>query len=402
MDVKIPEVPPEYDSYREEVRSFIAAKRPHFEGKQRAGARVLESERDLAEMRRWIRDFYDSGYLLRRYDPETDQDRSDADPFKSRIVREELARVGVATGLGNGLVAGALRRFGNAEQRRKYIPPLERGDHIWTQLFSEPNAGSDLASLQTRARCEGDHYVVDGQKVWSTYAESADYGYLLARTNPDEERHGGISAFIFDMKSPGVEARPLREMTGTSDFCEVFMNSVSVPAENIIGEPGQGWQIATFSLANERGGLGGGGGGRTDPIADLVELARGEQRGGRPAIEDSTLRQEIGRLCASSRILRNLGYAIQTRGLRGESTRTDAPLSKIFFSELNLETAECGLAIQGARSVLVEGEPLSVDDGRWQDAFLYARAYTIAGGSNEVLRNVIAERGLELPRERRG
>ncbi len=401
MDVKIPEVPPEYDSYREEVRSFIAAKRPHFEGKQRAGARVLESERDVAEMRRWIRDFYDSGYRLDRYEPETDEDRPDAHPFKSRIIGEELARAGVATGLGNGLVAGALRRFGNEEQRRKYLPPLERGDHIWTQLFSEPNAGSDLASLQTRARREGDHYVVDGQKVWSTYAHIADYGYLLARTDPDEERHGGISAFIFDLKSPGVEARPLREMTGTSDFCEVFMNSVEVPAENVIGEPGQGWQITTFSLANERGGLGGAGG-RGDPIRELVELARSERRGGQPAIEDPTLRQQIGRLCASSRILRNLGYAIQTRALRGESTRSDAPLSKIFFSELNLATAECGLALQGARSLLVEGEPLSVDDGRWQDMFLYARAYTIAGGSNEILRNMIAERGLELPREPRG
>ena len=316
MDVKIPEVPPEYDSYREEVRIFIAAKRPHFEGKQRAGARVLESERDVAEMRRWIRDFYDSGYLLDRYDPEQGEDRSETDPFKSRIIREELARAGVATSLGNTLVAGALRRFGAEEQRRKYLPPLERGDHIWTQLFSEPNAGSDLASLQTRARREGDHYVVDGQKVWSTYAHIADYGYLLARTDPDEERHGGISAFIFDLKSPGVEARPLREMTGTSDFCEVFMNSVEVPAENVIGEPGQGWQIATFSLANERGGLGGGGG-RGDPIRELVELARSEQRGGRPAIKDPVTRQEIGRLCASSRILRNLGYAIQTRALRG-------------------------------------------------------------------------------------
>ncbi len=206
MDVKIPEVPPEYGSFREEVRSFIAAKRPRLEGKQRAGARVLESERDVAEMRRWIRDFYDSGYRLDRYEPEAGEDRSEADPFKSRIIREELARAGVATSLGNTLVAGALRRFGTEEQRRKYLPPLERGDHIWTQLFSEPNAGSDLASLQTRARREGDHYVVDGQKVWSTYAHIADYGFLLARTNPDEERHGGM----LEQKAGDAAERKLR------------------------------------------------------------------------------------------------------------------------------------------------------------------------------------------------
>ena len=157
--------------------------------------------------------------------------------------------------LGNPLVAGALKHFGTDDQRATYFPPMARGEHIWTQLFSEPDAGSDLTSLQTRATRIGDEYVVVGQKVWSTWAQWADYGYLLARTEPVEGA-GGITAFILDMHSPGVDVRPLREMTGTTDFNEVFFDEVRIPAANVIGAPGEGWRVAGASLAEERTGVG--------------------------------------------------------------------------------------------------------------------------------------------------
>jgi alkylation response protein AidB-like acyl-CoA dehydrogenase len=275
---------------------------------------------------------------------------------------------------------------------------MARGDHIWTQLFSEPDAGSDLTSLQTRAQRDGDAYVVVGQKVWSTWAQWADYGYLLARTEP-VDGPAGISAFILDMRSPGVDVRPLREMTGTTDFNEVFFDEVRIPAANMIGGPGEGWRVAGASLAEERSGVGGGGG---DPVARLVDVARHHNRGGLPALRDGAVRQQIGAFAARARIQRHLGQRVATKAARGEISPADAPLSKIWFSELNLEMAEAALALQGARSMASEGDQLSFEDGRWQDAFLYARAWTIAGGSNEIMRNLIAERGLGLPREPRG
>jgi alkylation response protein AidB-like acyl-CoA dehydrogenase len=240
-----------------------------------------------------------------------------------------------------------------------------------------------------------------GQKVWSTWAQWSDYGYLLARTEPFEGS-AGITAFILDMKTPGIDVRPLREMTGTTDFNEVFFDEVRVPVANVIGAPGEGWKVAGASLAEERTGVGGGGGGSSDPVLRLLDVARRHNVGGKPAIEDSAVRQEIGALAARSRIQRHLGQRMATKAAKGQFTAWDAPLSKIWFSELNLAMAEKALALQGARSMITEGDGLSFEDGQWQDAFLYARAWTIAGGSSEIMRNLIAERGLGLPREPRG
>ena len=394
MDVIAPSVPDAYDGYRAALRAFIAVHRPRLTGKQRTGLRVPESRGDVERLRTYTRALFDAGYVLDRFRMET------GDAYEQRVITQELAAAGVPYVLGNPLVAGALKRFGTDEQRSTYLPPLARGDHIWTQLFSEPDAGSDLTGLATRGRRDGDDYVVVGQKVWSTWAQWADYGYLLARTEPVEGA-GGITAFILDMQSPGVEVRPLREMTGTTDFNEVFLDQVRVPASQIIGRPGEGWSVAGASLVEERSKVGGGGAG-DDPIRQLVEVARRHRRGDRPALEDGAVRQEIGSLMARSRIQRHLGQRMATKAARGEVSAADAPMSKIWFSELNLDIAETALALQGTRSIAIEGDDLSYEDGRWQDRFLYARAWTIAGGTNEIMRNLIAERGLGLPREPRG
>jgi len=393
MDVTVPPIPQEYDSYRTDLRAFIAEHKPALKWKQRTGLRAPEDAADVEALRGWVRALYDEGYVLDRFTTQP------SDRFEQRILERELGATGVPYVLGNPLVSGALQMFGTPEQQQIYLPAMARGDHIWTQLFSEPNAGSDLASLQTRARLDGNAYVVDGQKVWSTWAQWSDYGYLLARTD-DIPGSKGITAFIFDMHSRGVEIRPLREMTGTTDFNEVFLDSVRVPVDNVIGAPGQGWQVANASLATERGGVGGGAG--TDPMHALVRLARQHRRAGRPAIEDSAVRQDIARLAARARIQRYLGYRVTTKAARGELEGWDAPLTKIWFSELNLEMSEYGLELMGPRAEFVEGDPAAYEDGRWQDMFLYARAWTIAGGSNEIMRNLIAERGLGLPRETRG
>lgn len=393
MDVTVPPVPVEYDAYRANLRAHLAEHTPRFEFKPRTGVRLPEGPGELDELRAWIAGLYDAGYVLERFTDEP------CDPFEQRIIEEELTATGLPFILGNPLVTGALKAYGTAEQRREYLPRLGRAEHIWTQLFSEPDAGSDLTSLKTRARLDGDHYVVDGQKVWSTAAKVADYGYLLARTGEDPGPKG-ITAFILDMRSPGVEPRPLREITGGEDFCEVFFDGVQVPVANVIGEPGQGWSAAQVSLAAERGGVGEMG--ADEWINGLVRLARGRRRNGRPVIEDSDVRQHIAAFAARTRIQRALGHRVATKALQGSFDVWDAPHLKIWVSELNLETVEYGLALQGTRSILAEDDPGAVDDGWWQDSYLYARALTIAGGSNEVMRNMIAERGLGFPREPRG
>jgi alkylation response protein AidB-like acyl-CoA dehydrogenase len=395
MDVIVPEIPDTYDEYRQRLRNLIADRRPTLEWKQRTGLRAPELAGDVELLRGFTRAIYDAGYVLDRFSA-TPGDRNE-----QRILEQELGRAGVPTVLGNPLVSGALRHFGTQEQQAAYLAPMARGDHIWTQLFSEPDAGSDLTSLQTRGRLEGEDYVIVGQKVWSTWAQWSDYGYLLARTEPFEGS-AGITAFILDMKTPGIDVRPLREMTGTTDFNEVFFDEVRVPVANVIGAPGEGWKVAGASLAEERTGVGGGGGESSDPVLRLLDVARRHNVGGKPAIEDSAVRQEIGALAARSRIQRHLGQRMATKAAKGQFTAWDAPLSKIWFSELNLAMAEKALALQGARSMITEGDGLSFEDGQWQDAFLYARAWTIAGGSNEIMRNLIAERGLGLPREPRG
>ncbi len=392
MDVTVSAIPQGYDDYRAALRAFLVEHKPTLEWKQRTGVRVPDLASDVERLRSYARTICDAGYVLDRF--RTDR----GDPFEQRILEQELARAGVPFVLGNPLVAGALKHFGSDEQRASYFPPMARGDHIWTQLFSEPDAGSDLTGLQTRGVRDGDSYVVSGQKVWSTWAQWADYGYLLARTEPVSGA-AGITAFILDMHSPGVDVRPLREMTGTTDFNEVFFDEVRIPAANVIGAPGEGWKVAGASLVEERSGVGGGGGGG-DPVLRLIKVVH--DRDARTRVMDSAERQQLGQLVARARIQRHLGQRMATKATRGQISAADAPISKIWFSELNLEIAETALALLGPRSMLVEGDKLSEEDGRWQDSFLYARAWTIAGGTNEIMRNMIAERGLGLPREPKG
>ena len=245
-------------------------------------------------------------------------------------------------------------------------------------------------------------WIVDGQKVWNTNAEVSEFGYLLARTDPDAPKHGGISAFVVDMKAPGIEVRPLREMTGTTDFSEVFFNGVRVPAENMIGQPGEGWKVATQSLVYERAGLAKNAAMVERALDDLVELAKRSRRNGRPGTEDAAVRQELAKFRVRLRALGWGRYTTLTDTLRGEFHVETAPIGKIQFSELNLDIAAFALELLGPEGLLVEGDPASEEAGRWQDEFLYARAYTIAGGANEIMRNMISERGLQMPRDPKG
>ncbi len=389
----------ELEEFRAEVREFVKAHAPR--SKVRAGVRSPEDEGELKALMRWTADLFDAGYLGADW-PVEYGGTAGHDPMRDVVVREEIARARAPMPASGGeLAAHALIGFGTDAQKARYLPPIRAGRELWCQLFSEPDAGSDLASLRTTAVRDGDEWVVSGQKVWTTNGHWSDLGYLLARTDPAVPGHRGISALVLDMRAPGVQVRPLRELTGTSDFNEVFFDEVRLPSDAVIGEPGQGWLIANVSLAQERHGVGASVVRLQLAWEDLVTVARTVTVGGRPAADLDDVRQELARLRAEVDACARLTRASLARWKAGRAQVFDAPMAKLMFSEVNLRLAEYALSLLGGRGVLVEGDPEALDEGRWQDEYLYARAYTIAGGSSEVMRNIIAERGLGLPRESR-
>ncbi|NEC90279.1 acyl-CoA dehydrogenase family protein [Streptomyces sp. SID12501] len=390
---------PELEAFRRKVRAFVTEHAPGV--KTHSGARAPDPAL-MPAIREWTAKLYEAGLLGIDW-PAEYGGRPDAHPLEPFVVAEEIARARTWPPVGAAsLASGALLDFGTAEQQARFLPRIRACEDVWCQLFSEPEAGSDLASLRTRARREdeaGDAvFVVDGQKVWTTNGQHADMGYLLARTDGDAPKHKGITAFALDMRSPGVDIRPLREITGTTDFNEVFLDSVRIPAANVIGRVNDGWRVAMSSLGRERSGVAARGAELSAVLDDLVRLAQETPVGGRPALEDSATRQTIGELAARVQVNAAMISLAQSRMLHGTEGVADALLGKIFFSELNHDLAEFGLRLQGTDGLLVEGEAGVVAGGWWQDAHLYSRAYTIAGGANEVLRTQVAERGLGLPR----
>src|SRR5829696_5024840 len=387
---------PELEAFRREVRAFVAEHAPGV--KTHTGVRAPDPEL-MPAIRAWTAALFGAGYLGINW-PAEFGGRPDAHPLESFIVAEEIARARTWAPIGAAsLAAAAMIDFGTPEQQKYFLPRIRSCEDVWCQLFSEPGAGSDLASLQTRAVRDGDDYVVDGQKVWTTNGQHADVGYLLARTNPTAPKHRGITAFALDMRSPGVDVRPLREITGTTDFNEVFLDSVRIPAANVIGDLDNGWRVANSSLAHERSGVAAYGVEMFQMLDDLLELGDRPAPGGTAPLDDSAVRQTVGELATRVHVNAAVVSLIQSRMLSGSETPADAPLAKIFFSEINHDLAVAGMGLQGTDGLLTEEDPASIAEGWWQDAYLYARAYTIAGGSNEVLRNVVAERALGLPRD---
>ena len=384
----------ELDELRQRVRDLAARHAPSRHG--RTGVRAPEAH-EVPALRKWTAMLFSEGLLGVNW-PTEYGGLLNPHRLHESVVSQELIRAGAPGPVGGGLLAAsAIIEFGTKAQKERFLPRIRSGEDIWCQLFSEPDAGSDLASLRTRARRDGDVYVVDGQKVWTTNGQHADLGYLLARSDPDAPKHAGITAFALDMHSPGVVVRPLREITGTSDFNEVFLDGVRISVDRVIGAENEGWAATTASLARERSGAGSGVA-LFGALERLLALARRVHRDGTPAIERHDVRQAIGGLVANVHVNSLVSAFGESRSLNGSGDAGDAAVSKILFSEVNLALHEYGMTLQGHDGVRVEGDRHAWDNGWWQDAFLYGRAYTIAGGTNEVLRNVIAERALGLPR----
>jgi len=314
------------------------------------------------------------------------------------VYHQELARIHAPLpyiGSGLGLIGPTLMHWGTEEQKKRHLPRVLKGDEIWCQGYSEPGAGSDLASLQTRAVEDGDDFIVNGQKVWTSNAQFSDWIFLLVRTDPEAPKHKGISYLLVDMHSPGITVRPLVQMTGARGFNEVFFEDVRVPRKNLVGNKNQGWQVALTTLMFERNGAGGGTGGQ---IHELVALARKIKRDGRPAWDDASVRQKIAEFYCEQQALKYTGFRQLTRRLKGLPPGPEGSIMKLCGTELNLRIQMFAMELLGPYAQIEHNAPFAIDKGNWLFKMLAARGGTIAAGTNQIQHNIIGERVLGLPK----
>jgi alkylation response protein AidB-like acyl-CoA dehydrogenase len=391
---------PDQEAFRTELHTWLAAHVP-----PQSGLRHLQpqaSTEDLAFLKQWQRKVHDSGWTGISWPKE--YGGRGASLVERMIFDQEMAAASapaLLNVLGLEIVGPTIIVHGSEEQKRAHLAHILSGEKIWSQGYSEPNSGSDLASLRTRAIAQGDYFVVTGQKVWTSLAFYADWCLLLVRTNPDAPKHLGLSCLLVDMKSPGITIKPLRTLTGDSEFNEVFFEEVKVPKHNLLGELDQGWRVIVTSLMFERQGLG-----FYFTFAqkrqydDLVETARTTSRYGEPVMHDALTRQKLAQAYIDTELLKLNNYRALTRLLRGNPPGPEGSVPKLQWAEANQRLQELAVDIQSARGQLYQGDPSLIDDAYWQYGFLRARANSIEGGTSEIQRNIIAERVLGLPKGR--
>jgi alkylation response protein AidB-like acyl-CoA dehydrogenase len=323
----------------------------------------------------------------------------DADPIHQLILDEELRAAKVRrpeNPIGIGWAGPTILHGGTEEQQRRYLPRLLSGEDIWCQLFSEPGAGSDLAGLATRAVRDGDEYVVNGQKIWTSLGHVARYGILIARTNPDAPKQKGVSYLICPMDAPGIEVRPIVEMTGLHLFNEVFFTDVRIPVENLVGDENEGWSLAKVTLGNERVSLSSPGAlwGRGPTADDLLDLVR--ERGG---CDDPIVRQRLARLHTESELLRLIRLRTVSARIKGEQPGPESSIRKVLADEHGQHIMGLAKDLAGTAGLLSDAGPMGAPVDLWEYGFLFAPALTVGGGTGEVQRNILGERVLGLPHD---
>jgi alkylation response protein AidB-like acyl-CoA dehydrogenase len=384
---------PSLERTRADFRQWLAGNLPDLSAWKRLRDDGPVPER-IAFLKDWQRRLYDAGWIAVHWPSQ--YGGRDASLLDHLAVHEELVHA-EAPPLINGpsisIFGPTLLVFGRPEQKQRYLPKLLSAEDVWCLGFSEPNAGSDLASLRTRAARDGDDWVINGQKVWTTYANQADYCMFLVRTDSSAPQHKGISCLIVPLRTPGVTVRPLREMTGDIDFNEVFLENVRVPADSVVGEVNKGWQVILTALGHERGTLL-----LVDYVRrqeDLARLQRLLRRRGKAA--ERTTRQQFTQLCIEVEIMKQHCFKVMSDLEQGRP-QSDVSVLKLFGSELAQRLEDFALSLQGPYAQLWRGASRAIDDGQWQHGWLMARAFTIASGTSEVQRNIIAQRLLGLPR----
>jgi alkylation response protein AidB-like acyl-CoA dehydrogenase len=390
---------PDEAAFREEVRAFLDAHAQPKTGTDADWSRGNMAEDPeliaayLQRCRDWQHTLYDNGWAGIAWPKMFGG--AGRTPAEAIIFGQEATQYDVTAGFiaaAQQLVGPPIMRHGSREQQERYLPPLLRGDEMWCQLFSEPGAGSDLAALAARAVRDGDEWVVTGQKVWTSEAQHADFGILLARTDPDAPKHKGITFFIVDMRTPGIDIRPLVQATGLRHFNEVFLNDVRIPAANVVGEVNEGWAVARTTLASEAGMIGGAG--LTSGFQAVLEVARQFDR-----TDDPLVRQRLADVYTREGILKFLGMRMQTAIMHKRGTPPDPSVLKNFFTQSLSRRVELAVELEGADGLLAGGD--APQDGFWQKQVLAQFSSRIGGGTNEVHRNMIGERALGLPAEPR-
>ena len=384
---------PEEDAFRQEVRTWLDLNLPADWRHRGVGGYREDDETEL--QRQWQRRLNDGGWLKLGW-PSEAGGRA-ATPVMQAIYHEEMATAGAPIMLGRlgvSLLAPTLLAHGSQWQKDAYVDKILSGELIFCQGFSEPDAGSDLAGLKTRAERRDGKWVLSGQKTWSSGAHYSDKSFLLARTDPQADAHHGIGFFLVDMRQPGVEIRRIRQMTGGGEFCEVFLSEAVVEDRDMVGEPDAGWKIAMTVFGFERGGLAQAA--RFErAVEQLASLAR--ERG---AGADTLVRQQVAQAQIEAHVFRLIGLRNLTRAQHGHAPGPEASLTKLYWSEMDKRIQETALAVQGPYGALAADSPFAIEDGRWQYGWMWAQAETIYAGSSEIQRNIIAERVLGLPRGR--
>jgi len=397
--------PEEIESFRAEVRTWLAENRPPEPGFVLPQTMLfVTTDEQFTYLRDWQTKVYDAGFVGVEW-PEEYGGGGRPRGFQ-RVADQEMSRAGVPfliNLVGLAWAGPVILAYGTQAQKQRFIRKILRADEIWCQGFSEPSAGSDLASLQTRAVRDGDEWRVNGHKVWTSLGRFADQMILLARTDPDAQKHAGISYFLSPMKIDGVEVAPLTKITGEGGFNQIFFEDARFSADRLLGREGQGWEIAIATLNFERGaseGAAGGGDMYDYDVGKLIELARGAGRDGRPASEDPEVRDRLARFAIEAVALRYSRLRMRSPGLVADRPMALPLMSKVAASEHTQRLADYGVELQGYAGTLTKGDPAAVDDGEWQRFYLNSYGFTIAGGTSEIVRNILGEKVLGLPKTR--
>ena len=378
-------------AFRQEAADWLKANAP--------SKQDLEGMDEIEAAKFWQKKKYDAGWACITWNKEFGGRGTTA--IQSVIWNQEESKYDVPQGvfqIGQGMAAPTLMTWGQPEHHERYLPKLASGEEIWCQLFSEPAGGSDLAALRTKAEKEGDDWIINGQKIWTSGAHYSDYGILVVRTDPNVAKHKGLSYFFLDMKSPGVEIKPIKQLTGGAGFNEVYFTDVRIPDSQRLGEVGQGWQVALTTLMNERAAIGGGGGGVNVDLA--YKIASEVMIDGKTATQDSAVRAKLANWYVQESGLKFTGYRSMTALSKGTTPGPENSIGKLVGAPKNQEMASFCMDLMEMNGAIWD-EELSKEAGLVQMSYMGSPGLRIAGGTDEIMANIIAERVLGLPQEPR-
>ena len=389
----------EYEAFRKQVRDFLDEYADRAPG---MGLGVL-SGLGSPEVLAWQDLLIEHGYAARNIPREYGGYGAEPDVLKRVIIDEEFNRAGVSRGVagqGPDMLVPTLLEHGTEEQKRSWVKPTIRGEMTWCQGYSEPNAGSDLANVQTRAEEDGDDFVINGQKIWTTIAHLSQMMFAIVRTEPGESKHGGLSYILIPTDTPGIDVRPMGTMTGAAEFTEVFFTDVRVPKANVVGQRGEGWKIANTTLKHERNMLASAAQ-LEGALVQVVELMRAESSNGVRAIDSPLLRDRLTRLQAQVLTMKFHSMRLLTAAHRKESTGVVGLVTKLTGCEISHQIAALAIDAMGELGVLYGDSPYVRQGGRWEFLYMFSLGLIIGGGTAQIQKNIISERGLGMPREPR-